>query len=590
MDNSKLKRTIYSYATSKNYEGAVMITAEWGAGKSYFLQNELIPYLKEQDIKTLVVSLHGLKSDFEVSKAIYVEYLLSKDKKELIRKKVLKSNKNKCIATHSAFAVKTIVKGVASFFNVNLSCSEEDLEKLYNSIDLSNTLVVFEDVERSKMDVDELLAYVNNLVEYDHIKVVLITHETVLKGQNITKYKTIKEKTVGDTLIFIGNPVTAIDNMFSQFYEEKIGYFLKRQNTNSALSLEIIANINSTTINLRSILFGIEKFNELMTMVDGDTDEEFEKGVLISCLTFVHIYRKDNSIIWEEKEDMSNKLSSYKYPLYRFVYDFITSNEFNVSKYSIKEKEYKEYQLISKAKNDLNDRLSILYNCYLETEENVKEVIVFIRDSLKKKGIIPLELYFKIANYLIYIKYIIDYKEVIDECLELMLSNIENLKEEQFEDFALYGGIALNNQQAIIDYDAFKDKVSAIVKKNKMNPFAFSYSVSDIDSFCEMANKSRDSYFEKRGFAVLLDIERFVNLMKGCSSLQLNSIRGVFINIYSPSNIRDFFMGDKDKLEDLLERVKSLKEYEKFDGIQRNQVRMFVNNLEEILTRLQRGY
>lgn len=385
MDNSKLNKTVYSYVTSKNYEGAIMITAEWGAGKSYYLQNELIPYLKEHGIKTIVVSLHGLKSDFEVSKAIYIEYLLSKDKKEVVKRKLLKSKKNKCIATHSTFAVKTIVKGVASFFNVDLSCSEEDLEKLYNSIDLSNTLVVFEDVERSKMDVDELLAFVNNLVEYDHVKVVLITHEAVLKNQDLAKYKAIKEKTVGDTLLFIGDPVNAIDNMFTQFYDERIGGFLKKQNANSALSLEIISNINSASINLRSILFGLEKFNELMAMVDGYTNEDFEKGVMISCLTFVHKYRKDNSIVWGEKEDMSNKLSSYNYPLHRFVYDFVVLNEFDSSEYLSKEKEYKDYQLISKAKNDLNDRLSILYNCYVETEERVKEVIIFIRDSLKKK-------------------------------------------------------------------------------------------------------------------------------------------------------------------------------------------------------------
>lgn len=181
-------------------------------------------------------------------------------------------------------------------------------------------------------------------------------------------------------------------------------------------------------------------------------------------------------------------------------------------------------------------------------------------------------------------------KEIIDECLDLMLLNIGGLKEEQFEEFALYGGISLNDQQAIVDYDNFRKKASMIVKKNKMNPLSFSYKVSDVDSFCEMANKSRDSYFEKRGFAIFLDIDKLVELMKCCSSLRLNAIRGVFINIYSPSNIRDFFIGDKDKLEELCEKVKALKDYKEFDSIQKNQIRMFVNNLEEILIRLNKGY
>ena len=590
MDNSRLNETFYTYATSNNYEGAIMLTAEWGAGKSYYLHNELIPFLDKKNVKTLVVSLHGLKSDFEISKALYVEYLLSKDKKGLIKNKALGSKKKKCAASHSSFAVKTIVKGVASFFNVDLSCSEKDLEKLYNSIDLSNTLVVFEDVERSKMEIDELLAFINNLVEYDRVKVILITHETELKRQNEEKYKAIKEKTVGDTLQFIGDPISAVDNMLNQFFNEKVGEFFKKQNVNSALSLEIVLNITNTSINLRSILFGIEKFREMMSMVDEEVDEEFEKSIFISCLSFVHKYRKDNTIVWKEEDDMSTKLSSHKYPLHKFTYDYIISNVFDKTKFLLKEKEYKEYQLISKAKNDLNNRLSVLYNCYLETEEKVKEVIVYIRDSLKKKGIIPKELYFKIANYLVYVKYIIEYEEVINECLDLMLLDMKDVEEEQFEDFALYGGISLNDQQAIVDYDNFKERASAIVRKNKMDPLGFSYQVSDVDSFCEAANKSRDSYFAKRGFAVLLNIDRLVDLMKDCSSFQLNSIRGVFINIYSPSNIKEFFYGDKDKLEDLYNKIKDLESYNGYDAIQKNQIRMFKNNLNEIIIKLDRGY
>lgn len=590
MNNSKLNKTIYSYATSKNYEGAIMLTAEWGAGKSYYLQNELIPYLQEQSIKTIVVSLHGLKNEFEISKAIYVEYLLSKKGINVASKKLLSTKKKKKVVNYSAFTAKTIVKGVASFFNIDLSCSEKDLEKIYNSIDLSNTLVVFEDVERSKMDVDGLLAFINNLVEYDRVKVVLITFEKELKKNNEEKYKSIKEKTVGDTLLFVGDTVKAIDNMLDRFTDENIGAFLEKENHDSALSKEIIKNIKDDSINLRSIMFGLEKFSELMQSIDANLDDDFEKELLISCLTFVHKFRKDSSLKWEENEDVSAKLSSLTYPLHRFIYDFIVSNDCDFSKLMAKEKEYREYLLISKATNDLNNRLSILYNCYVEKEETVKDVILFVRDSLEKKGVIPFELYFKLANYLVYAKYMIGFETVIDECLDLMLSNISALKEDQFDNLALYGGIALNNEEAARDYNAFREKASAIVKKNRMNPLDFSYKVEDVEAFCDMANKSRDSYLTKRGFAMLLDIDKLINLMKNCSSLQLNMLRGVFLNIYAPSNIRDFFLDDKNNLIDLHNKASKLNNYSKFDGIQKHQMKLFINNLEEILLKLDRGY
>lgn len=47
MDNNKLNDIIKTYVASPNYEGAIMITAEWGAGKSFYLQNELVPFWKK---------------------------------------------------------------------------------------------------------------------------------------------------------------------------------------------------------------------------------------------------------------------------------------------------------------------------------------------------------------------------------------------------------------------------------------------------------------------------------------------------------------------------------------------------------------
>lgn len=590
MDNSLLNETIITYASSKNYEGAIMLTAEWGAGKSYYLQNELVPFLSGKGIRSIVVSLHGLKSDFEISRAIYVEYLLSKDKKGRIKNSLFKTKKRKNVINNSALAAKTIVKGVASFFSVDLNCSEKDLEKIYKSIDLSNTLVIFEDVERSKLPVDELLAYINNLVEYDQIKVILVTHEEKLKKDNIEKYKEIKEKTVGDTLLFSGNPVSAIDNMLKCFYGENTKSFFETQNENSSLTKLIVSEINSNTINLRSVMFGIEKFNSMIKKVDHNLDDEFMTNLLISCVSFVHKYRSDNTIKWSETNDASEKLSSYRFPLYRFVYDFIITNVLDVSALVLKEKEFKDYQIAMNAKNILNKRLSVLYNCYNEKENSVKEVVDYIRDSLKDKSIIPFELYFRIANYLVYLKYIIDYSKQIDDCLSSMLKNLKSLNKDDFDKISFHSGIVLENELAIKDFKAFKEEAEAIVKKNRMSPIDFSYKVSDVEPFCEMAIDSKDSYYIKHGFAVFLDINKLILLLRECTSLQISKIRGTFLTIYASSNIKDFFWNDKNNLDELLNQLEDDNNWASFDNIQKNQIRMFKGNLREILEKLERGY
>ena len=87
---------------------------------------------------------------------------------------------------------KTIVKGVTSFFGVDLSVSEKDLNNLYSSVDLTGKLIVLEDVERSSIDIKEILGYVNSLVEQDGVKVLLVANE-----QEIYKYEEIVEEKDG---------------------------------------------------------------------------------------------------------------------------------------------------------------------------------------------------------------------------------------------------------------------------------------------------------------------------------------------------------------------------------------------------------
>lgn len=70
--------------------------------------------------------------------------------------------------------------------------SDKDLEKLYTSINLNDKLIVLEDLERSGIDIIEIMGYVNNLVEQDGVKVLLVANEN-----EIIKYED-KEETDKD--------------------------------------------------------------------------------------------------------------------------------------------------------------------------------------------------------------------------------------------------------------------------------------------------------------------------------------------------------------------------------------------------------
>ena len=104
MTNTELTKFIGHYIEHDKTRSAIMLTAPWGAGKSYYIQNELICSLKEH--ACIVVSLYGLNNLFDVSKAIYLEY----------RMKFL--NKKSETTTVGILAAKTVLKGVTSLESI----------------------------------------------------------------------------------------------------------------------------------------------------------------------------------------------------------------------------------------------------------------------------------------------------------------------------------------------------------------------------------------------------------------------------------------------------------------------------------------
>ena len=146
MDTEELTAYIKNYLENDKTRSAIMLTGPWGCGKSYYIQNMLTPALIKDGVnRCIVVSLYGLKNLEALSKSIYLE----------VRAKAL-FQKSETVSAAKIFG-KTIIKGVASFFGVDINVSEDDLNKLYHSIDLTDKLIVLEDLERSGIDIIEIM-------------------------------------------------------------------------------------------------------------------------------------------------------------------------------------------------------------------------------------------------------------------------------------------------------------------------------------------------------------------------------------------------------------------------------------------------
>ena len=590
MKTEELNDFIKHYIEMDKTQSALMLTAPWGTGKSYYINNVLVPFLnKTCEKKCIIVSLYGLKNTDEISKSIFLE-----SKMKAISKNNAGINAGKIIA-------KTLVKGVTSFFGIDFNVNEDDLNKLYASIDLSDKLIILEDVERSQIDILELLGFVNNLVEQDGVKVLLVTNEDeILHYETVTdeknkdekikvldskslNYLKIKEKTVGDTIKFYSFNRNAIKSIIEKFNNER----LKSINCNDTLDeIESIMEITKCA-NLRSFIFGCQKTIDIFERIDFDVDIEFFKNIFLSNIAFCLRRKNNDGLKWVSEDNTSADLGTYRYPLYRFSYDYICSQYLDTDVIKKCNNDYYLYREKMSIKNEMSQYLGTIYSYYISSEVEVKRAVEFILKKLKETNDIPYEEYGKLANYLIAIKDDLKCDSVVDECKEIMLSKITNVSDKTRDRIIFHSGIELESDKAIKELKQFKESLKNKIDTYGLYDLDFDYSKEKIEDFYNYVRDNKDSFISRHCFARKINNCKFVNLLKQCSASEIEELRSVFHIVYSPSNIKDFFADDKESLEDLKIRIDELFNGENsFDKIQKKQIKYFTDYLKELVSRL----
>ena len=71
-----LRNSIERYVKADILKSAIMLSGPWGVGKSYFINNDLKPYLKEKNYKTFSLSLYEISSIAELKERLSLAILL----------------------------------------------------------------------------------------------------------------------------------------------------------------------------------------------------------------------------------------------------------------------------------------------------------------------------------------------------------------------------------------------------------------------------------------------------------------------------------------------------------------------------------
>lgn len=351
----ELIECICDYVRKPYTDYAVMINGEWGSGKTYFWNNKLRSRLESITVngktyKTIYMSLYGINSLEEISKKIFIETnpMISKT-----LKKFVDTREGNLIPEY----VKTGLDMANLFGTMSFNNEKVDFSKVFS---IDDKILCFDDLERANVDVIDILGYINNFVEHDGIKTIVICNEKelatkfkntnvefktfiatyILDKQNKLKssekpriklgdnvetslplgnlieekvseifdkanaYERIKEKLIGETFEYIPEYPFILSGMIMKYsYNEKLSDFFKH-NT----SLIISAFKKSETKNLRILKHALTDFEKIFDNIMNDFPDT-PVNVLRNLLTFtiaVSFEIKSGNISKEKLKEINN--------------------------------------------------------------------------------------------------------------------------------------------------------------------------------------------------------------------------------------------------------------------------------------------
>ena len=296
-----LVESILDYVRADYTDYAIMINGEWGSGKTYFWNHKVRNKIESLRINgksytTIYMSLYGISNLEEISKKIFIETTQLMDK-----------NMKKYMAYTGQSTIPEYAKtglDMANLFGVTQNGDKVDYAQFFSTDD---KILCFDDLERANVDVIDILGYINNFVEHDHIKTIIICNEKELstklknsnlemktfiatyildKEGNLTKtdlpmvekirdkieyvfdkandYERIKEKLIGETFEYQPEFNYIINGILMRYENDPELIRFLRENTGY-----IIGTFNkSGTKNLRILKHALNDFKKIFEMVN----------------------------------------------------------------------------------------------------------------------------------------------------------------------------------------------------------------------------------------------------------------------------------------------------------------------------------
>ncbi len=245
------------YCKKDNPSYAILLKGPWGSGKTWFIKDYL-KKIEEKGQKKIYVSLYGIKSTSQIEDIFFQEL------------HPLLASKGMALAGKAAKGLlkatfKIDLDGNSSSTDATINSQIPNIDLLEYLKNISDRILVFDDLERCLMNIEEVLGYINYFVEHQGIKVIIIANEEEILAKDEKIYKEIKEKLIGKTFTVESDFDSALQDIISEVLNTKLKKLLNK----NKLSIKEIYKLSGYE-NLRHLKQSVSDFERFYSFIPAD--------------------------------------------------------------------------------------------------------------------------------------------------------------------------------------------------------------------------------------------------------------------------------------------------------------------------------
>ena len=494
----------------KESNNALLITGQWGVGKTYFFDNKLSEEIEETSIKEnenikykpIRVSLSGVTSIDDIERRVVAE-LYPKLNKGLSKGKG---------AIKLLLSIPKIKEYIPEFPNSDVIGSETD-----------NLVICFDDLERRSktFPIDSLIGYINNLTENNNLKTIIIANTNKIEDESFDE---IKEKLIGREIEYKINIEEVFDTLIQSEFQSFSEYtkFLQKEKS-------FICSFFQDYKNIRTLKFILTRYHNIHSQIEiiapniqyiQSNKEALLKDTLLFTIA-IAIEHKKGKVTRNSKEEIDNKFRITRKDLEKYFNKQPSSNQ------EIKEE---EETILETIKSKYYNENNFSYFFYESIFDYIVGLNILDKDLLEK----DIKKRYKISEdntipecYRIYNQ--INFDEVFSmsnasykQLLTNMLFYVDN-GEYRLEHYnSIYNFVLSFNNPLKIKEDNLKNRIIRGIKRNKdkfiydpklPNELPFFEEESnanknerEIAGLCSRINKKKEEEKHKEESANLIDL------------------------------------------------------------------------------------